>query len=351
MAYSFDNFSSLANDPFADVNEQIKDIEPLVFDKGEDNTFIACFKRYLSACGDNFPYYLLMAVSGAAFRLQIHYAGWRLVSLDAACGQNLLPFLYEQTGHTFEERWICASRERHEAVKYEILEHLKEKRPVIGLGLDGYARYGLVTGIRPGGILIAQDYSLSFYPHPVSEEMVWCYFMGKKDRQKKPTAEKDLYIAGFRQALKMARLERVHGYYLGQTAYAYWYATLVNPQHHDPMSQDWRAQERNEGNYQLMKDLLHSRTQAALFCRETALNYPETATFAEAAATCFDAMTEEIRPFLDRHIVRPAAHINQARPWTLRERRQQAKALQRVSDIELKAIPLLEAALTILEGK
>ena len=134
MALNFKNIPELRDDPFADVSEQIKDIEPLVFDKGEDNTFVACFRRYLAACGENLPYYLLMAVSGAAFRLQIHYAGWRLISLDAACGHNLLPFLYEKTGHVFEERWICANRERHDAVKHEILEHLREKRPVIGLG-------------------------------------------------------------------------------------------------------------------------------------------------------------------------------------------------------------------------
>ena len=109
MALRFENIPDLTNDPFADVSEQIKDIEPLCFDKGEDNTFVACFRRYLSACGENYPYWLLMAASGAAFRLQIHYAGWRLVSLDAACGMNLLPELYETFGHDLMERWICAS--------------------------------------------------------------------------------------------------------------------------------------------------------------------------------------------------------------------------------------------------
>ena len=348
MALNFKNIPELTDDPFADVSEQIKDIEPLCFDKGEDNTFIACFRRHALSCGDHFPYWLLMAVSGAAFRLQIHFAGWRLVSLDAACGQNLLPFLYETMGYEMEERWICASRERHEAVKFEILEHLRKGRPVIGLGLDGYARYGLVTGIRPGGILIAQDYSLSFYPHPVSEEMVWCYFLA--DKIKAAPNEKELFTAGFRQAIKMAKLERVHGYYLGQTAYDYWYATLVNPQHHDPLSKDWRAQERNEGNYQLLKDLMHSRSQAARFCREAAIAFPECETFALACAGCYDGIVEEIKPFFDRHIVRPASHINIGRPWTLRERRQQAKALRRVADIEMRLLPLLEATLNTLQG-
>ena len=350
MALRFENIPDLTNDPFADASEQIKDIEPLCFDKGEDNTFVACFRRYLSACGENYPYWLLMAASGAAFRLQIHYAGWRLVSLDAACGHNLLPDLYETFGHELMERWICASRERHEAVKFEILDYLKEGRPVIGLGLDGYARYGLVTGIRPGGILIAQDYSLSFYPHPVSEEMVWCYFLSQKDKKKKAPKEKDLFIKGFRNAIKMSQLERVHGYYLGQTAYDYWYATLVNPQHHDPMSQDWRAQERNEGNYQLLKDLMHSRAQAARFCREAAIAYPECETFALACASCYDGIGEEIRPFFERRIVRPASHIGIGRPWTLRERRLQAKALRRIADIEMRLLPLLEATLNTLQG-
>ncbi|MBO7543803.1 hypothetical protein J6T93_07875 [bacterium] len=350
MARHFKNIQDLTNDPFADVSEQIKDIEPLCFDKGEDNTFIACFRRYLLSCGETLPYWLLMAISGAAFRLQIHYAGWRLVSLDAACGQNLLPNLYDLLGHELSERWICANRERNEAAKFEILDHLREGRPVIGLGLDGYARYGLVTGIRPGGILIAQDYSLSFYPHPVSEEMVWCYFLGSKKESKKLPDEKELFIAGFRQALKMAKLERVHGYYLGQTAYDYWYATLVNPMHHDPMNQDWRAQERNEGNYQLLKDLMHSRFQAARFCREAAIAFPECETFALACAGCYDGIVEEIKPFFDRRIVRPASHINIGRPWTLRERRQQAKALRRVADIEMRLMPLLEATLNTLQG-
>ena len=344
LTSSFD----FADNPFADTSIQLEGIQPLAFDKGEDNTFISCFRRYLVACHEDLPYWLLMAISGAAFRLQIHYSGWRLISIDAACGFNLLPDLYTLLGHKLEERWICASRERNAAVKPEILKSLERKIPVIGLGLDGFSRYGLVTGMRPGGILIAQDYSLTFYPHPVSEEMVWCYFLGEKDKRKRRPQKKALFKKGFQKALEFYRITRAKGYYVGQMAFDYWYSTLVNPQHHDPLSEDWRARERNEGNYQILKDLLHSRAMAAQFCRETASAFPETETFALALSEGYETIVEEIKPFFERHIVRPAAHINRGRPWTLRERRQQAKALRRISDIELRLQPLLEATLALL---
>ena len=78
--------------------------------------------------------------------------------------------------------------------------------------------------------------------------------------------------------------------------------------------------------------------------------FPECETFALACAGCYDGIVEEIKPFFDRHIVRPASHINIGRPWTLRERRQQAKALRRVADIEMRLLPLLEATLNTLQG-
>lgn len=334
--------------PFADTSVQLQGIEPLSFDKDEDDSFVACFRRHLKACGRDLPYWLLMGASGAAFRLQVHSSGWRLVSLDAACGQNLLPDLYDLCNLDLEERWICAGRERNAAAKEIILKHLEAGRPVIGLGLDSYTRYGLVTGMRPGGVLIAQDYTLSFYPHPVAEDMVWCYLFGAPRGLKSPTRE-ELFRRGVRKALELGASTKVKGYYQGQTAYDYWYSTLVNPMHHDPLSEDWRAHERNEGNYKLYTGLIHARRQAARFLRELALFKPACAVFADAAAETYEMLAAELQPLLDEHVVRPAAHIGVGRPWTIRERRKQAKALRRASDLELRAIPLLEALRALLE--
>ena len=314
-------------------------ISPLQFGAGEENTFVASYRRLLQITGNDIPYWYLMAVSGAAFRLQIHCNSWRMNSPDILTGFSLTKHLFNAFGIECECEWVCSSPEKIKIAHEKILDNIKRGVPSIGLSLDGKAYHGLVIGFTSRDKLLAIDYSIPGMPHAVAEKLVWCYHIPTK--KKEPMSKERHFAQAFSLAKKLYTTERKKTFHLGFNAYDYWYSTLTNPSHHDPYKDDWLTIERNNGNHWIFVNLIDAKRCAAKYCLEMSKEFPDFASELKKLATLYDSMVELLQPLLDRQIVRPHKDINPARPWTKYERRKQALKLMEVKELEEKALEVI----------
>ncbi|NLF40041.1 hypothetical protein GX586_11385 [bacterium] len=339
----------LAQQTYRDLSRssiRLADIEPMIAGQGERNTFVGSFKRLLKVLGADLPYWHLMGVCGAAFRLQVHCNSWRMVSTDITSGFDLAGGLFSAFGLVCERHWVCGDPRRMKALRNRIIANLDNGIPTIGLGLTGEPEYGLVIGSSNRSILLAVDYALPNTSHAVNEDVVWCYFIITERREPLPAGAR--LLRGFELARTLVTSPRAHSFHLGLDAYDYWYSTLVNPEHHKPLSDDWRTRERNEGNYRILVTLIDARESAARFCEEAAAACPRATDACTALAACYRQMVGMMSPLIDRRVVRPAAQINPAQPWTMHDRRKQARLLMEVREIEARTVPLLDAVAALL---
>ena len=324
----------------------IREIEPLDFDKGEMNSFVAAYRRILARQGLEVPYWYLMGVSGAAFRLQIHRNSWRVISPDLICGYDLAEYLFRAFGVHCERVWVCGNAERIAASRNRIILSLRDGIPTIGLGMEGRTYHGLVAGLTFDGKLLALDYSAPGQFHEVLEKLVWCYHI--PCRFEEPMSRAAQIAQAFRMAHRMTTTARQRSFHLGLDAYDYWYSTLSNPEHHNPYSDDWRARERNEGNFWIFANLVDARTSAAVFCENVADECRDCSTDIRALGETYRGIVAELSPLLERKVIRRDRDISEARPWTMHDRRKQAKLLRAARALEAEAVPLLERILATL---
>ena len=316
-----------------------KNVEPLKFGENEVNTFAASFQRMLKCLGRDIPYWYIMGVSGAAFRLQIHYNSWRMVSADPISGYELTENFGKAFGINLEQVWTCGIKDKVKKANSDIRNNLKLGKPVIGLGMDGNNYHGLIVGSTPNEKLLAFDCSIPGIPHAVAESLVWCYHLVSKINSM-PDAYEQFKLA-MKQALKLAEIRRFKSFHIGLDAYDYWYSILTNPTHYDPYDNSWQAFEKNNGNYWIYINLLDARKAAAKFCETAAEDFPEFSESLNLLSSLYNEMVLKLKPLLDRKIVRQAKNINEGRPWTNFERRKQAKCLMEVKELEQKTIPVL----------
>jgi hypothetical protein len=195
--------------------------------------------------------------------------------------------------------------------------------------------------------MLALDYSARGRTHEVLQRLVWCYHLLTAITASH--SEEDHIRQAFALALRLATTSRAASFHLGADAYSYWHATLTNPDHHNPLGNDWRVRERNDGNYWLYISLLDARRAAEQFCRWVARRLPAAAPFAIPLADHYAVIAATLEPLLTAQTVRPAAHINAARPWTMHERRKQALVLQHVADVEQRAAVLVRELHALLQ--
>jgi hypothetical protein len=327
----------------------MRDIEPLSFGRGEENSFVAAYRRLLARCRRDLPYWYLMAVSGAAFRLQIHRNSWRVISPDLICGYDLAEPLFNACGVTCDRIWVCGNNARIADARNRVIRSLRDGLPVIGLGMEGRTYHGLVVGLTFDVKLLALDYSVPGQLHEVLEKLVWCYHVPSGFAEMPPRLAQ--IKQAFRLALELTTTARRRSFHLGLDAYDYWYSTLSNPEHHDPYADDWRVRERNEGNFWIYANLVEARRCAAQFCTSVADELPECATPARALADIYSSVVSELEPLLQRKVVRRDRDISVARPWTMHDRRKQAKLLRAARGLEERAVPLLEETLALLDER
>ncbi len=315
------------------------------FGAGEDNTFAGAAQRMLAAMGRPLPYYELMALSGAAFRLQIHCNGWRVNSPDMMCGYDLTATLADACGVKLERMWLCSDPLKIACGRQRVMEALQRGWPSVGLGMDSRTHHGLIMGGTPDSLL-AMDYSYPSSSHEVLEKLVWCYHIPVEMHA--APARHTLIRAAFARARTLMTQPRANSFHLGLDAYEYWRATLTNPDHHNPNADDWRARERNEGNYWILVSLLDARRSAAAFSAALADELPACRQLLMDAHELYSLIVATMQPLIDRQTVRPAQRISRAWPWTMYDRRKQALLLQHAQEYEQRILRLLDGVLARL---
>jgi len=313
---------------------------PLIFGTDEENSFIASYKRLLEISGEKIPYWYLSAVSGAAFRLQIHCNSWRMNSPDILSGFSLTNFLFNAFSIDCECVWVCSDPQKIKIAREKIIDNIKRGIPSIGLSMDGKDFHGIVIGYTARDKLLAIDYSIPCMPHAVAEKLVWCYHIPTQKKQ--PLSKYEQFKQAFSLAEKLYTTERFQTYHLGFNAYDYWYDTLTNPSHHDPYKNDWLTIERNNGNHWIFVNLIDSKKAAAVFCENMANDFTEFYDELNILAQLYRNMIDILQPLIDKRVVRPNKDINPARPWTKHERRKQALKLMEVKELEHAALKFIQ---------
>ena len=329
-------------DKFTDdtgTNVFFKNVEPLKFGTDEVNTFAAAFQRLLKCIGHDVPYWYIMAVSGAAFRLQIHHNSWRMVSADVVSGFELIDNFQKSFGIKLKQVWTCGIKEKIKKANADIRKSVQQKIPVIGLGMDGRNYHGLVVGNTRNEKLLALDFSLPGIPHAVTEDLVWCYHIISEI--KNPLDKVEQFKQAINLALKLAETKKCKSFHIGQAAYNYWYSLLTNPDHYNPYENGWQVREKNDGNHWIFINLYDARKSAAKFCEAAAEEFTDFSAELKLLSSVYNEMVLKLKQLIDKKVVRAAKHINAGRPWTNFERRKQAKCLVEVKELEMKTIPVL----------
>jgi hypothetical protein len=157
----------------------LENIRGLSWQDGEYNTFIAALQRTLEHLGEKHTYSYLMGLSGAAFRLQIHWDGLCPSGPDATCGFNSGQHLLEVL------RWnsyVLSSSDGEEKIQKAVRESIGRGAPVLAIDLIEVPDWGLIVGYEDDGQLLVLTYYNKENNKPQrAEKSPWIiYLLGEK---------------------------------------------------------------------------------------------------------------------------------------------------------------------------
>lgn len=157
----------------------LKNIRGLNWQDGEYNTFIAALQRALEHLGEKHTYSYLMGLSGAAFRLQIHWEGLCPSGPDATCGFNSGRHLLEVL------RWnsyVLTSSDGEEKIQKAVRESVDRGAPALAIDLIEVPDWGLIVGYEDNGRFLALTYynKESDKPQPAEKSPWVIYLLGEK---------------------------------------------------------------------------------------------------------------------------------------------------------------------------
>jgi len=157
----------------------LQGIRGLSWQDGEMNTFIASLQRALEFLGGDHSYSILMGLSGAAFRMQIHRTGLCPSGPDATCG-------FDSAGHILRvlrlDHRIRQAVDGEKKIKAEVKKSIAAGRPAIAVDLIEVPDWGLIVGVDDRG----RYQALTFYneqknkPQAAEKDPWTVYLLGEE---------------------------------------------------------------------------------------------------------------------------------------------------------------------------
>jgi hypothetical protein len=241
----------------------LKNIRGLSWQDGELNTFMAALQRILESLGEDHTYSYLMGLSGAAFRLQIHWDGLCPSGPDATCGFDSAAHLLQILRYPL--RHLVAS-DGEDKVTSAVKKSIDAGAPGIAVDLIKVPDWGLIVGYDDKD----QYQVLTFYndhknkPQPAQKDPWTVCLLGEKlgPFNRDHAEMTSLFL------LKNLLENRSYGaYHTGQAGFESWLERLENIGRFLAGLGE-RRQEHLLGNYWNYISLMDARRAAKTYLQE-----------------------------------------------------------------------------------
>jgi hypothetical protein len=312
----------------------LKGIRGLSWQDDEMNTFIAALQRVLEFLGEDYSYSTLMGLSGAAFRMQIHWNGLCPSGPDATCG-------FDSAGQILKilrlDHRIRQASDGEERIKSDVKKSIAAGRPAIAIDLIKVPDWGLIVGHD------AQDryQVLTYYndhknkPQPAEKDPWTVYLLDERLGAVKRDEAETMSLFLLRNLLE----NRSYGpYHTGQAGFEAWLERLQNIGCFLAGSGERRG-EHLLGNYWNYISLMDARRAAKIYLQEEIRyrRFDNDAVYRKMG----DLFGQEAETLSRYHITPPFQ--DEGRSMLEEENiRQQIEVLQQAAELEKKILGLWE---------
>jgi hypothetical protein len=209
---------------FDDDAVLIEGINPLDWDTGESNSFIAALARIAEYLKIQKDYVYLMGTSACAFRVHFHEE-WCPSSPDPTVGFDCGSIAAQNLKLSIQTLSLAKEGKNRDHIQQKIIESIDKKMPVMAIDLIEVAEWGLIVGYqKQGGDFIVRDYFSRREGYDIAEKFPWVIMTVEKGSGTIDDTR------NFKNSLVIAQqlyeTEKYDAYYSGTAAIEYWIERL-----------------------------------------------------------------------------------------------------------------------------
>lgn len=250
----------------------LEGIGPFRSEDGMNNSFILTLAKTAEFLNDTTGYTMLMGLSGAAFRLQMHQ-DWDPMAVVASEGYRCDTFGLQALGYEYRCLEIDEQMRNVEALREAIVQTLDFGSPVPALNLDGQSRWGVITGYqRSGREFIVRTYGTKRTGYSLNDAFPTkiCLIEGRDA----PMSRREAIIRSFKIAQGILENQTmVDGYYCGKRGMEIWIQVLETGSFYD-LNED-EFDRILAANYAMYTSLIEDREFAAQYLETIAPEFPD----------------------------------------------------------------------------
>lgn len=251
----------------------IQGIGPLRPDEGTNNSFAYALSLVGRHLRDTLDYTMLMGLSGAAFRTQMHYQ-WDRLAIEASEGYRCDLTALQAMGYEYRYLKVDENLRNVEDVRDTIKLSIDAGSPVLAFQLVSSPRWGIITGYQKGGrelIIRSYDDKRTGYSLAESFPSQVCLIEGRRDI---PPSLREAKIRSFAIAQEILETEdRVDSYYIGRRGLRHWQQVLETGKFYGLNPDDFER--IMIANVWMYMQLVEDRTFAASYLRRIAPEFPD----------------------------------------------------------------------------
>jgi hypothetical protein len=322
------------NDVVPDSDAVIISGVPLLeWEDNQSNTFAGALAAYVKFAGGWADYVFINGVSGAAFRTHF-FDGWCPSSAASTCGFDASGPAYTACGLVPRNLEQSTDGKNRPAILAELRAELDAGRPVLGLGLIGEPEYGLITGYQKAG---QELFCRTYYDRRKGLELA-DNFPGHAVILK-PSEDAPGPGMSMRRSFAVVHenlVTRQYGsYFSGLAAFDEWLKRLRTE---DFTKRDSAGfSEVVATNYWITARMLDDRRSGIEYLGRVAEDMPALAAEMDTLKALYQEETELLAPLVEK-LPCPGT-CTAPEQWTMEMRNEQAGVIEKVREIEARALP------------
>lgn len=317
----------------------IEGIDPLDWDTGESNSFIAALTRIAEHLDADRHYTFFMGVSGAAFRILFHEE-WCPSSPDPTVGFDCGEIAVKSI--KYEPRYFHYDKEKKnkEEIQQKIMESIDKKMPVIAIDLIEVAEWGLIVGYqKQGEELIVRDYFSRREGYDIAEKFPWVVVIIPPLVRSEYIAEEDYFKKSLEIAQELYETEKYDAYYSGTAAIEYWIKKLKEDNF--GTMEDEKFDDVMLANAWIYQRLAEDRKFAAEYLKSFASTFPDVKDKIAELVVLYETVHELMAE--SGSVVLYPSQMTTRDDWTDEMRQKEIEVLIKVLAKEREAYSLIKA--------
>lgn len=305
----------------------LEGIGPLRSEDGMSNSFVLSLTRVADFLRDTVDYTALMGFSGAGFRLQMHN-DWDISAVLASQGYRCDLAALDALGYEYRYMELDSDLGNIDQVRQAIIESIDGGSPVLGYGLVGLGRWGIITGYQKRGReLVVRAFDSRRVGYTLAESFPSKVYV--IEGRNVPTTQKETMIHSFDIAQEMLETEMVGSYYMGLSAINRWIRLLETETFYNLQPQDF--QKVVDANAMMYTRLLEDRAFAAEYLNRIAPLFSDVGEKLYMIADLYHTESEYMKAAFDSEtdgVVMWAVDLRDPYDWTPQMRMRQISYLR-----------------------